>query len=594
MSGWLRRPDGVQDARSHDRARGLAAERMDGTLAPTDEAWLTRHLEDCEGCRTVANDYESQHVALRALRGASPEPPRDLWPRTAAAIDAGGAPRGRPYGLGSLPLAPAAGLLVVALVVVGVLNGSSPLLPGSAKVAEATPIAIPGGVLQVISRDKDGSVEILSRQLDQVCPMGTTSCGLSDSMDVTQSAQLEGNARLAAIISPTQDNLVVFERGPGPQRLYVLPVPHGGVARSSPEATPASVSPHGSGSPAAERTPVASGTVKPTSPASDGPAPTTEPSVPPTDTPTPSTTEPPPTQPTPTNQPSDTPTGPPGSLPAPTPAGSEAPTPAPSVAVSPGPGGALEIASDVTVVGSAAGYSADGGAFAFSARPADGSAGPDVFVWQEGDARAIAVTTDHMSVFNGWLGNRLLISRIVDGNPATVILDLETGGEEEVGDASMWRPAISPDGQVAAWWDGTLKPVDDGQTWAPDKGKLVLAPWPKAGAENQVLADGPINDWEVLWDRDGSVVAVWVSDQGPDEVGRLSLYPVDRETGLADLKHPVLEDAPAFDSISLRPGHLAWSAPDVGGDTRVDVLAWEGSTLGRLQLSTIGGASVVR
>ncbi len=43
--------------------------------------------------------------------------------------------------------------------------------------------------------------------------------------------------------------------------------------------------------------------------------------------------------------------------------------------------------------------------------------GPDVYVWNVGDAGARAVTTDHASVFSGWLDERLLVSRVVDGSP---------------------------------------------------------------------------------------------------------------------------------------------------------------------------------
>jgi hypothetical protein len=584
MSRWLQRVGA--DGGAHTRAHELAAQRLDEPLSQGDDAWLTQHLEACDGCRSVAAEYEAQRTALRALRDAQPEPPRDLWARTSAAIDAGAGRRIPAARRVRLPLAPLAGLLVVALAVAGVLNGRSPLVPGSGGAAQATPITLPGGVLQVISRGEDGSVEILSRRLDQVCPMESTSCGLSSSMDVTQSATLDGNGRLAAIISPTQDDLVVMERGSGPQRLYVLPVTRTHLATPSPDASAPSATPADAGSPTPEDTPAATGTPKPTSTASATASPTEAPSATPSATPTRPASEPPSTTSTPTESPAASPSG--------SPDGSQAPTPAPSVAVSPGPGGALEIASDVTVIGSAAGYSDDGSAFAFSARPADGSAGPDVYVWSGRDTRAVAVTEDHASVFNGWLGNRLLISRVVDGDPVTVVLDPETGDETHVGGSSMWRPTVSPDGRVAAWWDGTVKPVDGGRMWAPGKGRLVLAPWPDGGPEVQVLADGPVGDWEILWDQDSSVVAVWVSDGGSDDVGQLSLYPVDRATGLVDLKNPVLDGTPAYDSISLRPGHLAWSAPDAGGDTRVNVLAWQGTTLGRLQLSTIPGASVVR
>ncbi len=70
--------------------------------------------------------------------------------------------------------------------------------------------------------------------------------------------------------------------------------------------------------------------------------------------------------------------------------------------------------TNVTVVGRAAGYSPDGAWFAFSARPADGSVGPDIYVWHVGDPLAVALTADHASVFASWVGNQLLGSRVDD------------------------------------------------------------------------------------------------------------------------------------------------------------------------------------
>ena len=172
-------------------------------------------------------------------------------------------------------------------------------------------------------------------------------------------------------------------------------------------------------------------------------------------------------------------------------------TPAPSVEVSPGPDGAIEIARDVTLVGASAAYSDDGDTFAFSARPADGSTGPDIYIWQAGDAKAVAITTDHRSVFAGWLGDKVLVSRVTDGVPTTAILDRSTNEEQPVGNDTMWRPTVSPDERVAAWWDGTVKLGTDGITWVPDQGRLILAPWPDAGQDAQVLTEGPISGWEV-------------------------------------------------------------------------------------------------
>jgi hypothetical protein len=61
-----------------------------------------------------------------------------------------------------------------------------------------------------------------------------------------------------------------------------------------------------------------------------------------------------------------------------------------------------------------------------------------------------------------------------------------------------------------------------------------------------------------------------------------------------DLAHPMLDGAPAYAGYSLQPGRLAWSAPAEAGDTTVQVLAWSGTSVGRLELPTEDGVTVVR
>ncbi len=63
---------------------------------------------------------------------------------------------------------------------------------------------------------------------------------------------------------------------------------------------------------------------------------------------------------------------------------------------------------------------------AFSARPADGSQGPDIYLWRPGDAVARPLTTDHTSVFSGWLNNQLLGSRALDGGSLPVVVPSAT------------------------------------------------------------------------------------------------------------------------------------------------------------------------
>src|SRR6185369_13516486 len=85
IGGRTRRPDDWPS--SHVRARAAISERLDGPIPPQEAAWLADHLEACPDCRVVAAAYEEQQRDLWALRDRMPAPPRDLWARTAAAIE---------------------------------------------------------------------------------------------------------------------------------------------------------------------------------------------------------------------------------------------------------------------------------------------------------------------------------------------------------------------------------------------------------------------------------------------------------------------------------------------------------------------------
>ena len=590
----------------HDRARELAAARLDEVLLAGDAAWLEAHLAACPDCRAVAAEYDGQRSLFGALRLDTPEPPRDLWARTAAVIDGQGAGRSRRIGgwrPRSLPLAPVAGLMVIAIAVgAGMLNGRG-LFPdgtGNGEGPMPTPIDVAATDISVVSRGADGTVQIVTRRLDQVCPMGVEACGISTSSGVTTTASIDGSAGLDAIFSPSRDNVVVVQRGAGATGVYVLNV---STASPSPDPTPSAapaVTPVPAVTPAPAATPGDS-----VEPATQDPGLATASPADPTATPDPAataTTSPVTSDPPATAEPPATATPAVSAEPEPTASPSvsaepepTAPTPTPTIAVSPTPGGPLEIASGVIVVGSIAAYAPDGSMFAFTARPADGSAGPDVYVWTVGDAGARAVTTDHASVFSGWLDGRLLVGRVVDGKPVTVLVDPATGPETPVDGDPTWRPAVAPGGQTAVWWDGTVKIADDGFTPVPGAGRLVLAAWPagRASGMPQVLHAGPLSDWDVHWDEGGSVLAVWTTGEDGGAAGSLSLYAIDAASGAADLDHPLLDGAPAFAGFSLEPGRLVWSAPADGGNTTVQVFAWSGDSPGTLALPAAQGATVV-
>ncbi len=601
-------------AADHQRARELAARAVDEPLAGADAAWLVWHLGRCAPCRGVAAEYDEQRVLLRRLRDAAPPPPRDLWARTAASIEAVGARRAPWYGIRGrrrVPLAPLAGLLVLAVAVgAGLLNGG-PLFPGQGPAGGAasgpapTPIAMTAGVFQFVTRGEDGALELSTSRYDAVCPVGSQDCGTSAASDTTPlSAGLSKLGSFDAVISPSQDRIVVMGTNPSSGGVFVVPV------NVAPAASP---TPASTGEPSLDATPPqasASASVAPSQPATETPtAPVTPPATPTVTPPATPTATPPATPtatptrgtPSPGAGASATPSQSPDATPSPadTAGASTAPSPTATVEVTPAPDGALEIASGVVVVGSASAYSPDGTQFAFTARPADDSAGPDVYVWQTSEALAHQVTLDHGSLLAGWLGDQLLVSRLVDGIPTTWIVDPATGSEEAVPAERMWRPTVGPHQRTGVWWDGTVTSAEDGFSWTPAEGQLVLGGWPD-GAGSQVLETGVIRDWQVRWDESGTALALWVTDGESGDAGRLSLYQVDPVTGAVNLDKPILADAPAFAGFSLRHGRLAWTAPapDASGadpeDTTVEVLAWSGESVGHLAVHGRRGAIVVR
>ncbi len=568
----------------HQRARELAAVRQGELLETADAAWLDSHLAGCADCAGVAAAYDADHLAFGALREAVPMPPRDLWARTAASLDAEPGARvrlGRPrrsMDRSSALLAPIAGIAVVAIVVgSGLLNGSTST-PGALapSAAPPTPIAMTARDVSVLSMDSDGGFQIQTRRVDEVCPLAASECQVEPSFEVAQVAGIGGWDSLDAIISPTKDSLVLVQRGTsGSDGVFVVPVtrPTASPPPSPPVAT------------------VAPATPKPTPDSTPEPA-TGAPSVAPTEAP--SSPDGSPSE-APSESPLDTPPATPEQPTTPSETQEPTPEPTPVVAVTPVPGGAVEIASNVIVVGSISGYNADGSRFAFTARPADGSAGPDVYVWNTDDTVARAVTTDHRSVLAGWDGRHLLVSRVVDGTPRTFTVNAKTGEVVAEQGRAAWLPTIAPSGDRAAWWDGSVRLADDGVTWAPESGRLVVGSWPDPVGGGQVLVEGGVPDWQVRWAPDGSALAVWIAGKRSADPGLLDLYAIDPETGRVLVDSPLLKGADAFEGFSLQDGHLAWSAPGNGGDRTVQVLGWEGdAVLGGLQLPAAGGATVVR
>jgi hypothetical protein len=481
----------------HERARALGSIRMDEDLAADDAAWLGRHLADCRECEAAIADYGANRTTLRAAGANHPEAPRDLWARTAAAIERESAahrgdpvrrpatatgpdshprPSGRRF---APPMGIVAGTLVV-LVVVGasLLQGGLPVGPvatGSALASvspAATPIAVTTSRLGYVRSSSDGRYSLFFAQVDSVCPAGDSSCGTLGA-DGTPPALVLDEPPAAVVVSPTSEQVVIVPAGTGSGSILIVPV-------SSPTASP---------------TPVAPG------------SPSTRPSA--------------------------------------TPPGTETPGPSSQPSPLPTPAGAVSILDGVTIVGDVV-YSPDGSWLAFSARPLDGSAGPDVYAWHVGEPHAVQLTTDHRSVFSDWVGTMILASRVdatssdgdldgILGGPPTstepptgassqptatpvsaasaspaasaeptpgsepgastepsastgpdaepqlgataFVVDPTTGIATDLPGLRAWRPVVDPTSRSVVYWSGGLVPTPDGVGWTLGRGAVVLDRW---------------------------------------------------------------------------------------------------------------------
>ena len=588
----LRRRAG-QSVVVHDRARALAAQRLDDPLESADAQWLDDHLAGCDACRSIAAAYDGDRLALRGLRDLPPEPPRDLWARTSAAIEResaarGGAPRrsagGRSRGmpvLGALSGLAVVGVVIGATVLSGGFLSRPPTTanvppPSKPPVAVAstgaspgpTPIAVGAGSVGWIGTASDGALAYSVTQVDEVCPPERQpDCAPVSDRD---SKRVDITIKPKSISqSPVQNQAVVVGTdAAGADTVMVIALP----------------------------------TPKP----SPTPTPTDEPSTAPTDTPAP-------TAPTATPM---TPSGSPDSSPAATLTPSVAPTPtieppaSPSVTPEPTVAATLAIVSGVKVVGESAAYSPDGEWFAFTARPSDDSAGPDIYVWHVGDEQAQTLTVDHASVFASWAGDRLIGSRPVvtrtdssetaEVSAVSFLLDPATGKETLLTGAA-WRPVVAPDGDWAVAWEGTVALQTDGLTITPAVGALVLrrftpgvGPVGETGG-GEVVADSAVTEFDIRWDETGTWLAIWLADQSDPSIGRLSLIHLDPATGVLERLHGAPKDVTALPGFSIANGRLAWATPPgQGGEgSKVQIVAWTDGAVGSLESGPVEDVVVI-
>ena len=588
-----RRPDHWDSP--HERARLRVAERMAGDLGTDEAGWLDEHLAGCAPCAALAAEYAADRLALRALRDAAPEPPRDLWARTAAAIEqASSGSRADPLRVGRrmsrIPLGAWSGIAVIALVVgASALSGlRSPsgqtvdTEPSSGSTtggdggsgpddAKATPFAVGAGDVQWVDKAANGGLGYNNANIDEVCPAsGTSGCpALEDAHREDLALQ---SAPRTIIRSPTHGKaVVVADNGSGGDQIIVFDLPSATpTSAGGPSATPtptasavdtrsgsAISSPPGSPQPdlASPSPSAAAGSSAPTSPSADPSAPTQSPALTPI---------------VPTLSPS------------------------PSLAAA-----AIAIANDIQLVGESAAFSADGSWFAFTARPDDGSTGPDVYLWHVGDGSVRKLTTDGSTVFASWDGDQVVASRPdpaaaagADVAPISVRIDPATGAESAAGD--VWRPVVDPTRRRAIGWTGTIAKSADGKTWTPDVGRLELGAWTTAGAQQRgsgqgrdssVVADSAPGGFDVRWDEAGDWVAIWIADSADPSVGRLSLYRIDAGRGRLEQPKDAPDGVPALPGFSIGDGRLAWATPpgQDGEGSRIQIVAWNDDGVGSIE-----------
>jgi hypothetical protein len=600
-----RRPD--QWSSPHERARTRAAERIDSPLDPAEAAWLDAHLDECAACAGAAAAYDADRLELRSLRDDPIEPPRDLWARTAAGIEREAAHRGRgprraagtaTSGRSRFPIGALSGIAVVAIVVgATALSGGwldqptvaptgAPVVAGASQDVAivtvppaATPMVVAAGNVGWVHSTDDGAFAYITSPVDNVCPVDDQP-GCAALAESAPKRLTLGSTPRSIIGSPSDDQAVVVgSDGSGSDQVFLLSLP---ANPATTEVIPASAAPTDTAEPtesaSASTTPAPSETV------------TSEPSGP-GETPSGSTVPP-----------SDASSSSPETAsPDPTPAATPEPTPIPTASPM-ATATAIAIATGVKVVGQSAAFSADGTWFAFTAEPADGSAGPDVYVWHMGDETAERLTTDGSSVFASWAGDKVVGSRLQatgDGvlMPVSFLADPKT--RQEMGDPiSLWRPVLDPTGRFAVGWSGAVTTGDDGTRLGSDAGELVLTTWqPDAGtsaARSKVPGvDAEIAEFDVRWDGSGEWLAIWTAQPADPTIGRLSLFRLDRGSGELQRPKGSPTDVPALPGFSIGDGRLAWVTPhgqDAEG-SKVQVVAWSGDSVGAVE--SVPGEDVV-
>jgi hypothetical protein len=612
----------------------LLAARLDRPLTRAENRILVAHLKTCAACRQVERDYRDQSALLRSL--PTPQPPRDMWARTSTALDREMSRRGFGYprvgrrrvvraaksagAPSALATVVAALGVVMALVALQLVPSPPPAatseaLGGSAVALRPTPFAIKPEPLALLRTD-ESDMTLWETSVDRVCPQVAPDClgerkfverRLSiPSLSKLQNATLSGDGRMAFV-------------GHGRDRdvIAVVLLPTDVTPPGRPSRTPTEEP----SDPATPRTTATQSSVvstepstSPSSDASGEPMSTSTPKQTPDDEPSASpTVEPDPTQ-TP-GRPSDPPPATPEASPSPevqeTPTPQEVVTPVvPHGSAVPGTT-VLAILEDVHSSGSPPSWSRNGEVLAFSATPADGSHGPDVYVWQPGDAEARPITNDHSSFFASWSGRRIVISR-VSGEAdtrevGTVVIDPQTLEERSVAGPQMWLPVVDPLRSRAVAWQGTLDfasaspelvegalyvvdwtqlnpfRADDGDVVPTDSTDVELMP---LHPERDPIQE-PVQDWNARWSTDGLILGVWTAEAPTESWGNLELLGMDPGSGALNTEHPLLAQV-AKRGFALGSDRVAWIAPSAAGvNGELRIRTWGIDGVGDLRIQSL-------
>jgi hypothetical protein len=460
MSRGARRAAAKAAERAHKNARALASLAIDSRLGPADAAWLDKHLIGCADCQAAANDYRAIHDEFRGL--GAPEPPRDLWARTSAALDSvdrAGAGRGRGFGrtglaglnLGSLARNRISLVAAMAAAVVVLVVGTSFLSHGTLFSPAAAPshttnvaiasaaatggtqnaLAVVGGTSYWVAPE-NGIYQIKGGAAH--CTGSPENCAVTNGQGVVLGSVASKTA-VSVVISPNATRAAVWNA----TKIVILP-----LTDNSPKTVAIDLL-----TPQPVASPVA--TQPPATPAA-------------TDSTTPNATDAAGATISATEQPVAT---------------AAAATPAPPAATAASASGtqAAAILDGYQIVGRAPEFSANGQWVAFSARPSNVGSGSDVFIWRVGWARAQAVTAGHADLFAGWLGARILISEFAASSSAASATPIAPAAASETTADATNAPATDSPAPGASAADATPPPapVLGGQT-GPDAISYVYDP----------------------------------------------------------------------------------------------------------------------